>query len=435
MAPGGRMAMTPPAWPSRLTRRAALFVPFVASGCAAPPPPEPFRFVDGIGSRAGGPFPSRYVAPEGGFPRGDRGNWWQTRVSVDSLSRLDEIFPAARCAAPGAAAPRRRRPAEPVIRYAGAPALGAGDFDLDGYMARNPATGLLLIRDGEILAERYQYARHDRQRLTSFSMAKTITALLIGIAIQDGLLPGIDRTVESIVPELAGTEYGATPLRALLTMSSGVAFREDYVGLDDSARLTLLTIGGQSPGGVAVPPHFNRRIAAPGARWSYSSGETFVLALVLRRAIGRPVAAYLSEKLWRPMGAEADASWLVDGAGQELGYMGFNAVLRDYGRLGMLLATGGRAGARQLVPPAWLAEMTRAHFTGTQTGRWFGYGLQTWVFPGGDGDFALLGLRGQAIFVDPGRKLVLVHTAVREATGDAGGADLVALWRGVKRGV
>ncbi len=112
--------------------------------------------------------------------------------------------------------------------------------------------------------------------------------------------------------------------------------------------------------------------------------------------------------------------------------MGFNAVLRDYGRLAMLLANKGQANGRQVAPAAWIADMTRAHFTSAQTGRFFGYGLQTWAFPHGDGDFALLGVRGQAIFGDPARKLILVHTAVRPSARDPGGADLNAFWRSLK---
>ena len=115
--------------------------------------------------------------------------------------------------------------------------------------------------------------------------------------------------------------------------------------------------------------------------------------------------------------------------------MGFNATLRYYGRLALLLANGGVAQGKQLVPPTWIADMTRAHFTGSQTGRWFGYGFQTWIFPDGSGNFALLGVRGQAIFVDPARKLAVVHTAVRPDARDRGGADLGELWRGIKRAV
>jgi CubicO group peptidase (beta-lactamase class C family) len=217
-------------------------------------------------------------------------------------------------------------------------------------------------------------------------------------------------------------------------MSSGVKFREEYDGRDDSARLSQATIGG-GPGGAATARLFDERIAQPGARWSYASGETFVLALVLREAIGQPIADYFAQTIWQPIGAEANASWLIDRTGLEIGYMGFNAVVRDYARLAMMLARGGKAGDRQVIPATWLREMSTAQFSGGQTGRWFGYGYQTWIFPDNDGSFALLGVRGQSIFVDPKRELVMVNTAVRQSARDAGGADTTALWRSIRRSV
>lgn len=418
-------------------RSALLAAPMLASACGAPWPGRgsPFVYRGGIGSRSDGPMMPQFSTLGGGFSTANRGNWWQQAYSVDSFSRLDDIWPSIRSAAPATPSPLRRRAGEPDIGFDGAPVYGLGRFSIDDYLSRNPTTGLLIIRDGEILVERYQYARHDQHRLTSFSMAKTLVAMLIGLALEEGHIGSIDQTAASIVPELQGCEYGATPLRHLLTMSSGIAFRETYDGRDDSAGLSRLTFGGQSAGGAAVPPFFNTRVAAPGRRWYYASSETFVLALVLRRAIGRPIAEYFAEKLWQPLGAEADASWLTDRSGLEIGYMGFNAVLRDYGRLAMLLASGGQHGGRQLLPQGWLAAMTRAHFSGAETARWFGYGYQTWIFPPVEGGFALLGVRGQAIFVDPSRRLAMVHTAVRPDARDPGGADLAALWRGVKRHV
>ena len=418
-----------------LTRRSLCVVPLALAGCstAAGDRGERFAFDNGVGHRMGGPSLLRFQSIDGRFPRATRANWWQTLYSVDSYSRLDEIFPAAVSKAPSEPSPLLRAPRELPVAYEGSAVIGPGRFDLDGYMDRNPATGLLILRDGEILAERYQYGRHERHRLTSFSMAKTVIAVLFGIAVADGKIANIEQSADTIVPELAGTEYGATPLRYLLTMSSGVAFREDYDGADDSAKLTQLTLGEQSAGGYLVPPHFNRRISAAGSRWYYASAETYVLALVLRRCIGKPIAQYFSERIWQPIGAEADATWLVDRSGQEVGFMGLNATLRDYGRLALMLAQGGLAQGRQIVPRAWLGEMTHAHFQGLQTGRWFGYGFQTWIFPEGDGSFALLGVRGQASYIDPARKLAVVHTAVRPDARDRGGADLVELWRGIKR--
>ena len=143
------------------------------------------------------------------------------------------------------------------------------------------------------------------------------------------------------------------------------------------------------------------------------------MALVLRSVVGRPVAEYLQEKIWEPMGAEADATWIIDGSGQEATYCCLNAVLRDYARLGLLLAHDGRLGDRQIIPEAWLHAATTIapndwHLKPYAAPRHFGYGYQTWIFPGERRMFALIGVHGQAIYVDPASRLVMVHTAVRK---------------------
>jgi CubicO group peptidase (beta-lactamase class C family) len=191
-------------------------------------------------------------------------------------------------------------------------------------------------------------------------------------------------------------------------------------------------------GGVSAVTRYNERLVPSGTRFSYASVETHVLGLVLRAAVGRPVAAYLEEKIWQPIGAEADATWLVDEAGQEAAYCCLNAVLRDYARLGLLLAHGGAWHGRQLIPAAWVREATtvrpdQPHLRpGTATSV-FGYGYQTWLAPGERGVFVLFGVRGQAIYVDPRSKLVLVHTAVRKRAVDPGGRELGALWQAAVR--
>lgn len=411
---------------------AAFAVLALLGGCAEAPAPAQTN-QGGIVFNASGPEAQRFGGLAGGFARATRANWAQAGYSVDGFSRVDEIFPAATVRSAPSASPWRRAESEPTLRYDAPAQTGGGRHTLDQFLQRNPTTGLLIARGDTILVERYQYARNDRHRLTSFSMAKTIAAMLVGLAVQDGAIASIDDPAARYVPGLAGSEYGRTPIRHLLTMSSGVAFREDYDGKDDSAQLARATLGQQSAGGASAVTVFNRRDAEPGTRWYYASAETQVLGLVLRAAIKRPIVAYLSERIWQPMGAEADASWLIDRSGQEIVYGFFNAVLRDYARFGMLLANGGRIGERQIIPASWLQEATRVHFTGGQTGRFFGYGFQTWIFPENDGSFALLGVRGQAIFVDPARKLVMVHTAVRPSARDAGGAETTALWRAAKR--
>lgn len=420
--------------------RLALLLPLLlaAGGCREMqsdyrvPPAAPSATAPAtVGFNPGGPDLARYTNNAGQYPRATSANWWQPAYSVDAFSRLDEIFTAR--VVPRAETPSlwRRAAAEPALKFLVPPMRGGGWLTIDDYLARNPTTGLLVAVGDTIHVERYQYARTDAQRLVSFSMAKTVCAILVGLAVADGAIASIEDPAEKYVPALAGSEYGRTPIRHLLTMSSGVQFREDYDGRDDTVKLSRAMLFG--PGGAGAVRQFNTREAAPGARWYYASAETQVLGLVLTAALRRPIADYLSERIWRPIGAEADASWVIDRTGQETTYANFSAVLRDYARLGMLLANGGRVGTQQVIPADWLGEMTRAHFTSTQTGRWFGYGFQTWIFPDNDGSFALLGVRGQTIFVDPARQLVMVHTAVRPDARDPGGAEATALWRGLRQ--
>jgi len=401
------------------------------SACAGEP--SAWTFKDGIGSNPSGPPPGRFAQIGGSYIHANAASWWWPAFSVDSFSRLDEIFPAGLVNKPATASSWKRAAKEPDYRYDAPARFGAGHYDLDGYLARNPTTGLLIAKGETILVERYQYARTDAHRFTSFSMAKTITALLVGIAVSEGHIRSIEDTAETYATALAGTEYGKTPIRHLLTMSSGVQFHEDYDGSDDSAKLSAAAIRRKSAGGAATVRQFNTRIAQPGERWHYSSGETQVLGIVLTAATKRPIVDYLTEKVWQPMGAESDATWLIDAAGQEATYSFFNAVLRDYARFGRMLAHGGRVGDRQIVPADWLAQATRPHFSSRQTRDWYGYGFQTWIFPQNDGTYALLGVRGQAIYVDPAQNLVMVHTAVRPSALDPGVAETVALWFAVRQ--
>ena len=151
-------------------------------------------------------------------------------------------------------------------------------------------------------------------------MAKTVTAMLVGIAIAEGHIRSVDDLAAAYAEAAArpAPRTRKTSLRHLLQMSSGVRFSEQYSGSDDVSqefsRDTFLQRGDGGPGAVT---RFNERAAAAGTRFSYASVETQVLGLVLRAATARPVAEYLQSRIWQPIGAEADATWLVDRSGQE----------------------------------------------------------------------------------------------------------------------
>jgi CubicO group peptidase (beta-lactamase class C family) len=364
-----------------------------------------------------------------GYPVCPASQRMETRCLVGLVSGFDEVFPARKVARGPQARALKRVAAEPAIRYR----FQGQDSGLDDYLSRHRTTGLVIVKDDTIVAERYQYDRKPEHRMASYSMAKTVVAMLIGLALSDGTITSLDDRADKYVAELKDTPYGETPLRHLLTMSSGVRFTENYSGTDDVAELGRLSLLGQSAGGAATVTPFRTRDRAPGEKFSYSSAETQVLGLVLRSATGRPLAEYLSDRIWIPMGAEADASWNIDKGGYEVAFIGVNATVRDYARLGMLLANDGAVDGRQIIPAGWVRAATTPpakQFEPGQTNSLLGYGYQTWIVPGPERQFMLRGLRGQAVFVDVKSRIVMVHTAAG-AVGGPGIGEIIALWSGV----
>lgn len=314
---------------------------------------------------------------------------------------------------------------------------------LDDYMNHQRATAVLVLKDGEIVAERYNYERTPEMRMLSNSMAKTVVALAIGKAREEGAIRSFDDTAEKYVPTLAGTLYGGTKLVNLMRMASGARYVEDYSGHDDRARFNAVA---RSDGVAKAAAVITERADPEGERFNYGSAQTMMLGLVLRAATGRTLCDYVDEKIWQPMGAESAATWLVNPVDQvEFASGAFNATVHDYARLGALMANDGQAFGKSVIPREHLLDMTdrdrqpEAFRPGQMLwhgSRYSGYGLQTWLLPGGARRFSLVGVYGQAIYIDPALKLVMVHTAVgKDASGDASGnhlgAEREALWRGV----
>ena len=355
---------------------------------------------------------------------------------VGAFTHQDSFVPFHRVAAPATASPLARAARELSLSY-----LHRGQRQtVESYLDRHPATGLLVLHDATILLERYRYGRRDTDRFLSQSMAKTVTAMLVGIAVAEGRIRSIDEPASAYVPEFAGTELGRTPIRALLHMASGLAFTETYDGTDDSARMSRELWRHNGPGTARVLTQFDNRLTEPDTRWHYAGRDTAALGLVLARATGRTLADLLSERIWRSIGAEAEATWSVDESGQEAAFCCLSAVLRDWGRLGLLLARDGEWDGRQVIPAEWVRAATTAAPAGNflapgAVSRLYGYGFQTWILPPGNGaaprrQFALLGIHGQTILVDAASRLVLVHTAVRvQASGDPAAGELMSLWR------
>lgn len=315
------------------------------------------------------------------------------------------------------------------------------------FMDETQTTGLLILKNGQVVAEHYQYGRQPDMPMRSFSMAKTVTALLVGIAHHKGLIRSLDDMAADYWPEIRASAYGQTTVRDLLRMASGVPFRELYTWTPDDdiwvwGRVLNLPANRQQPARVAEFLNTKtQREAEPGQRFRYATIETEILGRVLARATGQTLAELTQNWLWQPMGAEHPAYWLyatTDGVESAGG--GFNATVRDYARLGLLLAQDGVREGQGIIPREFLLDATDAArqpaaFRPRVATPYMGYGYQTWLLPFKTRTFALQGIHGQNILVQPASGIVLVQTSVNEQPSgrqDARPYQLRdAFWRGV----
>lgn len=282
---------------------------------------------------------------------------------------------------------------------------------VDAYMKANNVAGLIVIQDGRVRLERYGLGFRREGRWTSFSVAKSFTSTLVGAAIKDGFIKSVDEPVTRYIPELAGSGYDGVTIAQLLTMTSGVRWNEDYTDPNsDVARMYVKP----APAGMDATVAYMRtlpRETKPGEKFVYKTGETNLIGVLVSNAIGdRSIATYLSEKIWKPYGMEADAFWMIDPTGQEVSGCCLSVSLRDYARMGLFALEGGAG----LVPDDWIAEATRSHVTLNAAG--FGYGYQWWTYPGGL--YGGQGIFGQSITIDPKtRTVVAIVSAWPKATG------------------
>lgn len=286
-------------------------------------------------------------------------------------------------------------------------------YDLYDVLAMNRVSGMLIIHNGEIKFEKYLLGNNEQTRWMSMSVVKSITAMLIGAAIHDGHIKSIDDNIVDYLPRFHGTAYDGVTVRQLLQMSSGVAWNETYTNpASDRRRMLEAQISGK-PGAVLDLMASLPRAAAPGSVWNYSTGETQVAGALVRAATGKPVADYLSEKIWAPLGMESDASWwLQSQRGLEVGGSGLSATLRDYGRIGLFMLNDGVITVdnkpRRVLPEGWMQAASTRQIVGGKT---VNYGYMLWPMHGNS--YAAEGIFGQYVFVDPDTKLVVVQWAAQ----------------------
>jgi CubicO group peptidase (beta-lactamase class C family) len=278
---------------------------------------------------------------------------------------------------------------------------------LDDYLKTQNAAAVVILQDGKVRLERYAMDFDGKGRWTSFSVAKSFTSTLVGAAIQDGFIKSLEDKVSQYVTGLQGSAYDDVTVRQLLTMSSGVKWNEDYE--DPNSDVSQFNKAKPEPGLDAIVSYMRKlpRAAKPGEKWNYNTGETNLVGVLVTSATKKPLSEYLEEKIWKPAGMEAKATWLLAKTGQEIAGCCIQAATRDFARMGLFVLANGVGGGKQIVPADWFVQATVKQMDIGIPGR--GYGFQWWTYD--DGSVAARGIFGQGIFIDAKRKLVIASNS------------------------
>jgi len=290
--------------------------------------------------------------------------------------------------------------------------------NLDQFLEESGTTGLLVLKNGVVRHEQYLNGGTRESLFTSWSVAKSFVATVVVMAHKEGLIESLDDKAEKYAPQYAGSDFGSSSLKSLLAMSSGIKFNENYASGDSDVRPFFFNsfILGKDPDDLLLPFKRSRDAFTD---FHYISPNSHVLSAVLRGVYNKSVAEIISEKIWRPLGMEADATWLQhrdDEKGVALGYCCLNARLRDYARFGefYLNAAKGKGLGTIKLPHSWVESLpkpaTPAHKPGGENYSGRGYSYHFWL-PEREGVFFASGVYGQFIWIDPERNLVIVKTS------------------------
>lgn len=296
-------------------------------------------------------------------------------------------------------------------------------YSFQDYKNHHDMAGLLVIKDGVIRYEEYGLGNNEDTLWVSFSMSKSVTSMLLGAAIKDGYITSLDDSVADYLPLLRGSAYEQASIRDVLQMASGVQWDEDYVDPNSD----VLSYPGMDVIGLLDYLGNKERLAEPGTRFNYNTGETDLVGALVRAAIGNNLSDYLQYKIWQPFGMEDDAYWATHGPAGERGGCCLNVTLRDYGRIGLFALNGGvLPDGSSVLPENWMADST------TPSPAFDGYGYLWWLSD--DGTYDARGIFGQGIHINPENNLVIVLLSAWEQAGAAGNPaqpHRVALYRAI----
>ncbi|HEY3018539.1 MAG TPA: serine hydrolase domain-containing protein [Solirubrobacteraceae bacterium] len=338
----------------------------------------------------------------------------------ENFARIKELAPT-RAMAPST---------EPSTFPDGAPIALPATYDHEGearatedFFVDTDTAALLVLEDGLVRHERYALTGGRDVQWMSMSVAKSFVSALIGIAVAEGHIDGVEEPISDYVPVQPGSAYDGVSIRHVLQMSSGARWNEDYNDPDsDIYRLGAVMSGA---GTLADFVATMVRESEPGTVCRYNSADTQALGELLVHATQRSIADYMQEKLVEPLGMTAPGYWVLDSAGREMAFAGVNLTARDFAKLGELYRNDGVYNGTQVVPAAWVRASVTPDAPHLIAGRPIladhplplGYGYQWWLPDGDRGEFSAIGVYNQFVYVDPSRGVVIVKLSANRAYG------------------
>jgi len=373
-----------------------VFLVFIGFGCSDQKPDDYLKQETAIEDSK----PNRLGSPDSML-------FWNYEQQISGYQNIDKIFPTRQIYAGDLSDPLPQRRID----------LSGINFDLHGknysieqYIKHNTVAGLLVLKNGEIILEYYDKNHSPDSKWVSFSIAKSVVALLVGAAIKDGYIDNLDSPISKYLPLMLGSEYEKVTIRQAMQMSSGIQWNEDYSDPESDINEMVSLSADEILEFLAT----KTRVAPPGERFNYNTAETHLIGAVLRSAIDDNLSNYLSNKIWEPFGMEADANWmLMSPDGVENGGCCISATLRDYGRIGLFVTNNGVLGnGEPILPEDWIHDMT------TPSAGYSGYASQWWLTE--QNIYSALGIFGQMIWIDPNENVVIVtHSTWPDADPDS----------------
>jgi len=288
-------------------------------------------------------------------------------------------------------------------------------YTIQDYINKFKVGGLIILKNGKILHEEYNFGNNQESRWVSFSVTKSVTSMLLGAAIKDGFIKNVEESVVTYLPHLIDSSYKDVTIKQVLHMSSGIKWNEDYT---DPYSDVSLASGLNS---LELYNYLNKlgKSSNPGEKFNYNTGEANLIGGIVRSAIGNNLSTYLEQKIWKPFGMEHDAYWVLDNNySLELGGCCINATLRDYSRIGLFAMNKGitREGIAVL-PTNWIDESTNP----SNNLKYYGY--QWWLDGPEYESFYADGIFGQFIWIDPSSKIVVAMQSVWDSAASQESMD------------